>query len=190
MRAYSLILILELDHPMAIASNDVFQDETKAREWLEGFLWPAGPVCPHCGLIACATALRGKKCRPGLWRCKGCEKQFTVTVGTAFEHTYIPLNKWLLALDLLTSSTKCTNAHQIHRVLGITYTSALFMCYRLREAMRNGSLPTVLDHQNEIVAVDETYVGGTAPKRKDHFPRKEPATAPGQVHKRTRGIPS
>ena len=80
---------------MSIADNPIFHDEAKAREWLESLLWPEGPICPHCGLIGCATALRGKTHRAGLWKCKGCDKQFTVTVGTLFERSHIPLNKWI-----------------------------------------------------------------------------------------------
>ncbi len=70
---------------MSELKNEVFQDEHKAREWLEAHLWRNGPVCPHCGLVDCSKALNGEAHRAGLYKCKGCEKQFTVTVGTIFE---------------------------------------------------------------------------------------------------------
>ena len=144
---------------MSITDNPVFTDAEKAREWLERLLWPEGPVCPHCGLIGCATALRGKTTRPGLWKCKGCEGHFTVTVGTLMERSHIPLNKWLLAFHLTAASKKGMSAHQLHRLLGLTYKSAWFMCHRIREAMRDGPA-SKLGGQNKVVEVDETYVGG------------------------------
>jgi transposase-like protein len=74
---------------MSLVDNPLFNDAEKAREWLEGLLWPDGPVCPHCELVGCAYVLAGKAHRPGLYKCKGCDKQFTVTVGTLFERSHI-----------------------------------------------------------------------------------------------------
>ncbi len=144
---------------MNIADNPVFQDAEKAREFLESLLWGDAPICPHCGLIGCANQLHGKAHRAGVYKCKGCEKQFTVTVGTLFERSHIPLNKWLLILHLMVCSKKGVSAHQIHRMLGLTYKSAWFACHRIREAMRDGSLGP-LGGQNKVVEIDETYVGG------------------------------
>jgi transposase-like protein len=144
---------------MSIADNPIFSDATAAREWLEALLWPEGPICPHCGLIGAAYALRGKKQRPGLYRCKGCEEQFTVTVGTVFERSHIPLNKWLFAFQMIVASKKGVSAHQVHRMLGITYKSAWFMCHRIREALTTGPLAK-LGGVNRVVEIDETYVGG------------------------------
>jgi transposase-like protein len=120
-------------------SDPIFTDENKAREYLEARQWPNGPVCPHCGNVdqAKITALKGKAHRPGLYQCKACREQFTVTVGTLFERSHVPLNKWLLATFLLTSSKKGMSAHQLHRMLGVTYRSAWFMAHRIREAMRD-----------------------------------------------------
>ena len=86
-------------------NNPVFQDADKAREWLERHLWTNGPICGHCGSIDNATPMAS---RPGLWQCnaKECRKQFTVTVGTLFERSHIPLNKWLMAAFLICSSKK------------------------------------------------------------------------------------
>ena len=78
---------------MSIADNPIFHDAETAREWLEMQLWPDGPVCPHCGMVGAAYRLRGKKQRAGLWKCKGCSEQFTVTIGTIFEGSHVPLNK-------------------------------------------------------------------------------------------------
>jgi transposase-like protein len=167
---------------VAISNNPVFQDAEAAREFLESLLWPDGPACPHCGLIGCSNQLHGKggpkgtKHRPGVYKCKGCEKQFTVTVGTLFERSHIPLNKWLLILHLMVCSKKGISAHQIHRMLGLTYKSAWFACHRIREAMRDGRLGP-LGGENKVVEADETYIGGKAANRKNHIPPKEVAFA-------------
>jgi transposase-like protein len=142
--------------------NPIFQDETKAREWLEARVWRSGPVCPHCGNNT-VSALKGKAHRPGLFQCNAseCRKQFSVTVGTVFERSKIPLTKWLAALFLLVSSKKGISAHQIHRMLGITYKSAWFMMHRLREAMRSGDL-SPMGGEGQTVEIDETYLGRQA----------------------------
>ncbi len=125
-----------------LLKNPIFNDETKAREWLEARVWPKGPTCPHCGNAdqAKVTALQGKAHRAGLYQCAECREQFTVTVKTVFERSKIPLTKWLAALFLMTASKKGISAHQVHRMLGISYKSTWFMMHRLREAMRSGGL--------------------------------------------------
>src|SRR5215217_264793 len=106
-----------------ILKNPIFSDETKAREWLESRVWPEGPICPHCGNSDPdrITKLTGSAHRPGVYQCneKECREQFTVTVGTVFERSHVPLTKWLTALFLLTASKKGISAHQIHRTLQV-----------------------------------------------------------------------
>jgi transposase-like protein len=148
--------------------NPIFQDDQKAREWLEARVWPQGPICPHCGATGDdVTKLEGAKHRPGVYQCNGCREQFTVTVKTVFERSHIPLTKWLAALFLLTASKKGVSAHQIHRSLGISYKSAWFMMHRLREALRSGGLAP-MGGTGRIVEVDETVIGKLegAPKQK------------------------
>jgi transposase-like protein len=143
----------------AILQNPIFQDETKARHWLERRVWPKGPVCPHCGAAdKDVTELDGDKHRPGLYQCNQCREQFTVTVGTVFERSKLPLTKWLAALFLMTASKKGVSAHQVHRMLGISYKSTWFMMHRLREAMRTGGLEP-LGGAGKVVEADETYFG-------------------------------
>ncbi len=138
-----------------------FSDEDKAREMLEAKRWPNGVICPHCketGAYKLTPKAESKSgVRKGVWKCKACRKQFTVTVGTIFEDSRIPLSKWLLAIHLLCSSKKGHSAHQIHRMLGITYKSAWFMMHRIRYAMAQEPMASKL---SGIVEVDETYVGG------------------------------
>lgn len=142
-----------------------FQDADKAREYLEALRWPNGPVCPHCGVVGDHYALNGSAHRQGLWKCKDCRKQFSVTVGTVFERSKIPLNKWLLATHLLCASKKGMSSKQIERMLGVTYKSAWFMTHRIREAMKSGSTG-LLGSGGGTVEADETYWGNNGKQRK------------------------
>jgi transposase-like protein len=113
----------------------IYTNEAEARKHLESIQWQSGPVCAHCGVIGEATRLEGKSTRPGVYKCRPCQQPFSVTVGTVMERSKIPLTKWLLATELLTSSKKGISAHQLHRMLGVTYKSAWFLAHRIREAM-------------------------------------------------------
>jgi transposase-like protein len=144
--------------------NPIFQDETKAREALEAIRWPNGPICPHCGNCEIGTIAKveGKKQshRPGLYYCNACEGTFTVTVGTVFERSKIPLSKWWLAMHLMSASKKGISAHQLWRMLGFgSYRTAWFMAHRIREAMKDLA-PSPMGGEGKIVEADTTYVGG------------------------------
>ena len=157
-------------------NDPIFADETKAREYLEAQRWPTGPECPHCGVIAEATAMQGKAHRAGLYQCRACGQQFSVTVGTVYERSKIPLNKWLLATHLICSSKTAISAHQLHRMLGITYKSAWFMAHRVREAMKDTD-PGPMGGEGDQIQVDETMIGGTSKRakswRKGHGRKQE-----------------
>ena len=135
-----------------------FRTEAAARKHLERVRWPYGAVCAHCGSQN-ATAMKGEKHRAGLYNCKDCRKQFSVTVGTLFEGSKIPLHKWLTAVHLLASSKKGFSSHQLHRTLKITYKSAWFMTHRIREAMRDPIFAGQLGGDHRIVEADETFWG-------------------------------
>ena len=124
-------------------TNPIYSDETAARTHLEDIRWANGVHCPHCGDFMNIRALGGKAAEKGLWHCGSCRKKFTVTVGTVFERSHIPLTKWLAAFHLMCSSKKVISAHQGHRMIGVTYKSAWFMWHRIREAMRRGGLSNV-----------------------------------------------
>jgi transposase-like protein len=153
----------------------VFADEDKAREFLEHQRWPAGPVCPHCDSKEAYTLTPkpGSKSpvRKGVYKCKACRKQFTVRIGTLLEESKIPIRKWLMGIHLMTSSKKGISSLQMARELGIHQTSAWFMNHRIREAMKEEPMASMLQG---VVEVDESYFGGR--------PRK--GTGP---HKRGRG---
>lgn len=144
-------------------TDPIYSDANAAREQIEALHWPNGPVCPHCGETERVTRLTAVTARAGLHKCNACRKQFTVTVGTIFESSPIPLNKWLLGFRLMAGSKKGISAHQLHRSLGITYKSAWFMGHRIREAMDMDGGP--LGGPNTVVEADETYVGGKAKNR-------------------------
>ena len=153
---------MKLDSP-------IFNDKDAAREHLEAQRWPHGPYCPHCGNSdqTRITAMKGKAHRPGLYNCMECREQFTVTVGTVFERSKVPLNKWLLATFLLSSSKKGMSAHQIHRMLGVTYKTAWFMCHRIREAMKEDVASAgPIGGAGKTVEADETYIGKRETPRK------------------------
>lgn len=143
---------------MSDISAPRYNNKTAARKYLERVRWPDGPVCPHCGSVNNANRIKGKSARPGLWFCADCRKQFTVTVGTLFERSKIPLNKWVLATHLMCASKKGISAHQLHRMLGVTYKTAWFMAHRIREAMKDDGTP--LGGKGKTVEADETYWGG------------------------------
>lgn len=161
-------------------TNPIFNDGEKAREYLESQRWPNGPVCPHCNSIHQATKLSGKSTRAGLYKCKSCEQPYTVTVGTVFEKSKIPLNKWLLLTFLMTGSKKGISAHQIHRQIGVTYKTAWFMCQRIRAAMTPADKSAgPIGGGGKTIEADETFVGGKAKNvhKGKPIPKKQPVVA-------------
>lgn len=156
-------------------TDKIFHDEDTARKHLEAIRWADGVTCPHCGgTEKCKPAVmksKPSKLKPeieemrGFYHCGDCRKRFTVRTGTVYERSHIALHKWLFATWLLCSSKKGMSAHQLHRMIGVTYKSAWFMAHRIREAM-NESNPDTMGG-NGIVEADETYFGkksGAAPE--------------------------
>src|ERR1039458_60993 len=140
-----------------------YQSEDAARKHIEEIHWPDGPICPHCGVVDEATKLEPREgskngVRKGVWNCNACREQFTVTIGTIFEDSHIPLHKWLLAIHLMASSKKGISAHQLMRNLELKcYQSAWFMAHRIRWVLTQEPVKAVFDG---IVEMDETYIGG------------------------------
>ena len=149
-----------------------FADDGEAYKALEAIRWPNGPICPHCGVIDDAVYLepknggrktnRGKVSLRRVWKCKACKKQFSVTVGTIFERSHIPIHKWLMAVYLMSANKNGISAHELHRELKITYKTAWFMCHRIREAMKREPLASRF---SGTVIADETWIGGTPRNR-------------------------
>lgn len=163
---------------MSLLNRPYFHSEPAAIAYLEGVLWPEGPTCPHCGNADSAKigTLKGASTRPGLKKCYACRKQFTVKVGTVYESSHIPLHKWLQATFLMCASKKGMSAHQLHRVLEVTYKTAWFMAHRIREAMAEHKLPP-MGGEGKTVEADETYVGGK--ERNKHKSKRDPKNIGG-----------
>ncbi|HXX73526.1 MAG TPA: IS1595 family transposase [Nitrospiraceae bacterium] len=139
-----------------LLAGDHLTDEKKAYEYLAKLRWPHGPKCVHCKSERVYT-LNVKTSKRVVLKCGKCRKQFSATVGTIFEDSHIPLTKWIQAMQLVCSSKKGISAHQLHRMLGITYKSAWFMEHRIRYAMAHSPFSGKL---GGIVEADETYIGG------------------------------
>jgi transposase-like protein len=178
---------------MCDLTNPIFTDANKAREHLESLYWPNGVICRHCGNAdpTRTSKLAGKSTRPGVHWCNECNSPFTVTVGTVMEDSKIPLNKWVLAYHLMAASKKGMSAHQLHRMLGVTYKTAWFLAHRIRESMGDDGHTATggLGGANKAVEVDETYVGGKASNRahRPSAPKKAVVSLverEGRVHSR------
>jgi transposase-like protein len=140
-----------------VFKSGFFYNESEAYEFLDKLRWPNGPVCVHCK--GTQKIYRFKPTRTGrkVLKCGHCRKQFSVTLGTIFEGSHLPLTKWMGAYHLLCASKKGMSAHQLHRMLGVTYKSAWFMAHRISHTMKQNPFADKLDG---VVEVDETYIGG------------------------------
>jgi transposase-like protein len=131
-----------------------FQDPQTAIDHFKAIRWAGGMVCPYCEHDKAYTLAQ-----PNKYRCAGCSRNFSVTVGTIFEDTKLPLRVWFGAIWLITNHPKGIASTTLARDLGITQKSAWFVLHRLRHAARTRSFNKPL---TGIVEADETYVGGKA----------------------------
>jgi transposase-like protein len=141
-----------------------FTTDEQARTYLESLLWANGTTCPRCYSSDPVDVYKmtGKSIRAGLYNCRACKRAFTVTVGTIFEDSHIPLRKWLVAWYLINSSKKGISSLQLQRMLGLgSYRTALFMSHRIRHALKDSAESIAL---SGVVEMDETYVGGKLPR--------------------------
>ncbi len=150
-------------------------NERKARKLLERVRWPDGPICPHCVVVGAHYRVRPRRgsrspVRDGVWKCRDCRKQFTVTVGTVFQGSKIPLSKWVTAIYLMGDSAKEVNPHQLHKRLGLTYKSARFMAGRIAESTRQGAVARKLNkllEEEGARVVTERAKGGTSSTQRE-----------------------
>jgi transposase-like protein len=139
-----------------------FGSEEKCREYLEALRWPDTIMCPRC-----ASDKISKIVKRNQFDCDGCRYQFSVTAGTIFNDSHLPLWKWFLCVYLLCESKKGMSANQLKRTLGISYKTAWYLCHRIRAAMKEVNSEPL----NGIVEMDETFVGGV--QRGRHRKRAE-----------------
>lgn len=150
-----------------------YSDEEAAWLFFESIRWPNGPICPHCGVVNHAYYLEpkagnrktstGKASYRRVWKCADCREKFSVLVGSVFEDSKIPLSKWLLAFHLMCAGKNGVAAEELLRTLEVTYKTAWFMAHRIRYAMNEGPLGSLL---SGTVEADETYIGGKAPGKR------------------------
>ena len=132
--------------------NREFSTEDKCREFLKRLRWPEGVICPRCKSKTVSRLFTQKK-----FECSDCCYQFSVTAGTVFNDSHLPLTQWFMATLLLCEAKKGMSACQIQRTLGIgSYKTAWYLCHRIRHAMAQTDKP-MLDGKVEM---DVTYVGG------------------------------
>src|ERR1051325_7531764 len=132
--------------------TELFGTDEKCRELLERLRWPLGPQCPRCNTHNVVRLETNTKL---LW-CRDCEYQFTVTAGTIFNDSHLPLSKWFMTTLLLCEARKGMSANQIKRTLGVSYKTAWYLCHRIRAAMASTDKPML----DGTVEMDETYIGG------------------------------
>jgi transposase-like protein len=127
-----------------------FRDEDACQKFFEQIRFRDGEYCPHCGYPTIYRYKNGKR-----YRCAGCGKDFTIKTVTVFGESKIPLQKWFVAIYLLTSCRKGISSVQLAKQVGVTQKTAWFMDHRIRKAMnQNGG------QLFGTIEVDETYVGG------------------------------
>ncbi len=159
---------------LKLGSSGKYMDEEMARELLERVRWPDGPICPHCVAVGGHYRVNPRKgsrrpVRQGVWKCRDCRRQFTVTVGTVFHGSKIPLSKWVTAIYLMSASAKTLNAHQLHRKLGLTYKSARLLVKRLGSGGRQGALGKKL---NSLLEAEGVNVVGKRPIKRRRRAKK------------------
>ena len=130
---------------------DTFDNDDACRDYLEQLRWPNGPVCPRCERDSVSRIAARKQ-----YDCNSCRYQFSVTAGTLFHDSHLPLRKLFLAIYLICESKKGISAKQLQRMLKVTYRTAWYLSHRIREAMGEDEQPLL----NGIIEVDETYIGG------------------------------
>lgn len=164
-------------------TDKIFTDENAARIHLEKLRWANGCSCSLCGGTDKIKPVRmfskPSKTNPepqeqkGWYHCGDCRRKFTVRTGTVYERSHIALNLWVLATHLLCSSKKGMSAHQLHRMLGVTYKTAWFMAHRIREAMIESN-PDPIGGKGKHVQADETYFGSKDGPLPTHRTNGEP----------------
>jgi transposase-like protein len=136
-------------------------DAESARVYLEGHLWPNGPVCPDCK----SERISERPARPGFYHCNACNFDFTVRTGTIFERSKVPLDKWVYAMYLLVTARKGISSMQLAKEIGVTQKTAWFILGRLREAC---SAPDSIDKLKGVIEIDEAFFGGKEANKHEH----------------------
>jgi transposase-like protein len=176
--------------PLTLAALQArFCDEGQCLDFLERARWPAGPVCPKCGVVNHASRI---STLPGRFTCLSCHSRFSVTAGTPMHSTHLPIAVWIIATYLIATSSKGISSLKLASLLGLQYRTTWHLAHRIRAMM--DSNPDLL---RGIVELDETYMGG-APRKTNkpeppapiplfEEPKPEPEPKPKKARKAGRG---
>jgi transposase-like protein len=134
-----------------------FKTDEQAIDHLETTRWRGRPICPYCKSEHVGRHASGDRANQR-WQCRDCTRAFSVTVGTIFHGTHMPLRKWFMVLALMLNAKKSASAYQISRDLGIRRATVWSMMHRIRVSMSADEAQATLLHG--IVEADETYIGG------------------------------
>ena len=148
----------DLDDEVVRAALERFANELSAHRYLEGIIWPNGVRCPHCDGTKRIGKLNGASTRLGTYKCYGCRKSFSVTHGTLFMSSHVPVHKWLQAIYLTDGGTKNIRPHHLQQILNVSFKTASFILRRISEAAasaeKTGS-PALTDTVATVIPTSE-----------------------------------
>jgi transposase-like protein len=150
-----------VDIPPALAC---FEDELSALAYFEKIVWPNGRVCPRCGLAGRIGRLDGRSTKVGTFKCYACRRNFSITRGTIFDSTHVPLHKWMQAIYLSAGSAGSVRASQLARIIDVSFKTAVRMMKKLEDAAVPAALePDTAGKSADGAPVNSTPQGGASP---------------------------
>jgi transposase-like protein len=155
----------DLDDEVVREALERFANELSAHRYLEGIIWPNGVRCPHCGGTKRIGKLNGASTRLGTYKCYGCRKSFSVTHGTLFMSSHVPVHKWLQAIYLTDGGTKNVRPHHLQQILNVSFKTASFILRRINEAAASAETrsPALTDAVASVIPTSEPTVKQPTP---------------------------
>lgn len=155
-----------------------FKTDADCRAYLEKVRWPNGVRCQRCDSpkidrLTVTDSRRDNVITREIFHCTACNYEFTVTAGTVFHDSHLPLTTWFMVVAMMCEAKKGVSANQVKRHFGIQYRTAWYLCHRIRKAMQAGNIFGKLGGGGKIVEADETYIGGKYDRRRKRAPREK-----------------